>query len=352
MNARLTVGVVGCGHAAEMHLRALAHVPRFRVAALADEDPAAAGRLAMNVAGAVVMADATALLAAPVDVVAILTPPASHAALAEAALAAGKDVVVERPLACAAADADRLAAQARNAGRRVLMAHNFRHHRHVEALRTALAAGRLGRVQALRTVGTSTHERGRRFAAYRRWRTLGGGTLLDFGVAHFDLWRFLLRDEVAEVTAFSRDDDGDDVTATVSGRMRSGALVSSLFGNRAAEEHAIEIFGEAGRAAAALYRTDGVRFGTSGTFAGALASRLDGAIGALAVAPRALADYRLGGVYLASYVSLWDAVARTLGDGVPAVATLDDGRRALAIALAALHSAREGRSIRVEDVDA
>jgi myo-inositol 2-dehydrogenase/D-chiro-inositol 1-dehydrogenase len=352
VSARLTVGVLGCGHAAEMHLRALAHVPRCRVAALADEDAAAARRLATRVAGAVVVANAAALVAEPVDVIAILTPPASHAGLASAALAAGKDVVLERPVACEAADADDLAAGARAAGRRVLMAHNFRHHRHVEALRAALAAGRLGRVQALRTVGTSTHERGRRFAAYRRSRALGGGTLLDFGVAHFDLWRFLLRDEVAEVTAFSRDDDGDDVTSTVSGRMRSGALVTSLFGNRAAEDHAIEIFGEAGRAAAALYRTDGLRFGASGAFEGGLASRVDAAIGAVAAAPRALADRRLGGVYLASYVGLWDAVARTLGDGVPAVATLDAGRRALAIALAAVRSAREGRSVRVEDVGA
>ena len=353
MSARLTVGVVGCGHAAEMHLRALAHVPRFRVAALADEDPAAARRLALHLTGtdAAVLSDAAALFAEPVDVVAILTPPASHAPLAAAAIAAGKDVVLERPIACTASDADDLAARARAVGRRVLMAHNFRHHRHVEALRAELAAGRFGRVQALRTVGTSTHERGRRFAAYRRSRALGGGTLLDFGVAHFDLWRFLLGDEVAEVTAFSRDDDGDDVTATVGGRMRSGALVTSLFGNRAAEDHAIEIFGETGRAVASLYRTDGLRFAASGSFAGAPASRLGAAFDGVAAIPRALADRRLGGVYLASYVGLWSALARTLADGVPAVATLDDGRRALAIALAALRSAREGRSVRVEGAD-
>ena len=350
--ARVNVGVLGCGHAAEMHLRALARVPRFRVTALADADPVAAHSLSRHAPGAVVVANASRLFAEAVDIVAVLTPPAVHASNAAAALAAGKDVVVERPIACTAADADDLAARARATGRRVMMAYNFRHHRHVEALRSALASGALGRVQALRTLGTTTHDRGRRFARYRRSRALGGGTLLDFGVAHFDLWRFLLGDEVTEVTTFSRDDDGDDVTATVTGRMRSGALVTSLFGNRAAEDHTIEIFGEAGRAAAALYRADGVRFATSGAFAGALASRIDAAVGAVAALPRTLADRRLGGVYLASYVGLWQAVARTVWDGVPAVATLDDGRRALAIALAALRSAREGRSVRVENVDA
>jgi predicted dehydrogenase len=352
VSGRLTVGVIGCGHAAEMHLLALVHVPRFRVAALADQDVAAARRLAPIVPGAVVVADATALLAEPVDVVAVLTSPASHAALAAAAVDAGKHVVLERPIACSAADAAELAARAGSSARAVLMAHNFRHHRHVETLRAAVEAGRFGRVQALRTVGTSTHERGRRFAAYRRSRALGGGTLLDFGVAHFDLWRFLLGDEVTEVTALGRDDDGDDVTASVVGRMRSGVLVTSLFGSRAAEDHAIDIYGDAGRAAASLYRTDGLHFGTSGAFAGALASRIDAVRGAVAAVPRALADRRLGGTYLASYAGLWHAIGRTLVDGVPAVATLDDGRRALAIALAALRSAREGRSVRVEDADA
>lgn len=351
MSARFTVGVLGCGHAAEMHLRALARVERLRVVALADVDAAAARRLASGTPGAVAVADPAALLAEPIDVVAILAPPASHASLAAAALAAGKHVVLERPVALEAADAARLAALARAGGRSILMAHNFRHHRHVQALRGALAADRLGRVQALRTVGTSTHERGRRLAAYRRSRALGGGTLLDFGVAHFDLWRFLLADEVEEVSACSRDDDGDDVTATVVGRMRSGALVTSLFSNRAAEDHAIEIFGEAGRASAALYRADGLRFASSGAFAGGLGSRVVAAAGVVAALPRALVERRLGGVYLASYVGLWQAVVRRLAGEAPAAATLEDGRRALAIALAALRSAREGRRVRVDDIE-
>ncbi len=348
MSAALNVGVIGCGHAGEMHLRAMARVGRLRVAAVADTDAAAGRRAAGTIPGVAVAGDAAAVLARPLDLVAILTPPATHVALATAALDAGKDVLLERPLACDAADADRLAAHAAATGRRVLMAYQLRFHAHVQALAQCLRAGTLGRVALVRTTMTTTHERGRRFAEYRRARRLGGGILLDFGVAHFDLWRHLLGDEVTEVTALAAATDGEDTTAGVVGRMRSGTIVTSSFGQRAAEEHTIEVFGEAGRAELALYRADGFRVGASGSFAGSLGGRLRDGMGRIGALGRALAARADGGVYLASYRGLWDAVVRTVLDGTGEAATLDDGRRSLAIALAAIRSADEGSRIRLD----
>jgi len=345
----LAVGVIGCGHAGEMHLGAMRAAPHLRIVALTDLDPAAARRAAAATPGADAVADAAALLARPLDAVAILTPPASHVALATAALDAGMHVLLERPLACDAAAADRLAAHTEAAGKRVLMAYNLRFHAHVRALAACLRAGTLGRVHLVRTTMTTTHARGRRFAEYRGVRGLGGGVLLDFSVAHFDLWRHLLGDEVVEVTALSAATDGDDATAGVVGRMRSGTIVTSSFGHRAAEEHTLEVFGEAGRASVALYRADGFRIAASGSFAGSLAERVRDGVRALAAVPRALALRRAGGVYLASYHGLWEALTGALRGETRAVASLDDGRRSLAVALAVIRSADERRTIRLGD---
>jgi predicted dehydrogenase len=65
-----------------------------------------------------------ALLADPdIDVIDICTPTVQHAAMAIAALHAGKEVLVEKPIALAVADADRMLAAARAANRRLLVGH-------------------------------------------------------------------------------------------------------------------------------------------------------------------------------------------------------------------------------------
>ena len=50
----------------------------------------------------------------------------------------------------------------------------------------------------------------------REWKTrreLGGGALFDLAIHHFDLWRFVLGAEVAEVFALTRSERADDQSA-------------------------------------------------------------------------------------------------------------------------------------------
>lgn len=76
----------------------------------------------------------------------IATPADTHYPLASAALAAGKDVFVEKPLALKISEAEALAAGA-TAGRRILMVgHLLRYHPAVEALLDLVATGELGRI--------------------------------------------------------------------------------------------------------------------------------------------------------------------------------------------------------------
>ena len=79
--------------------------------------------------------------------VVIATPAESHFALGEQALAAGKDVFVEKPLALHAAQGRRLVEQAREAGRILMVGHLMEYHPGIQRLSELVAAGELGQLQ-------------------------------------------------------------------------------------------------------------------------------------------------------------------------------------------------------------
>ena len=94
------VAVVGCGYWGKNLLRTFAKLPAARVTGICDLDPQALARFADDHPGAHRTTDYAALLARDdVDAVVLATPPSRHHAMASAALAAGKHVWVEKPLA-------------------------------------------------------------------------------------------------------------------------------------------------------------------------------------------------------------------------------------------------------------
>jgi predicted dehydrogenase len=82
-----------------------------------------------------------------IDAAYIATPPALHLPLALRALAAGKDVIVEKPAALSAADCVLLADASAAAGRRVLVAENYAYKPLTQTLRALVAAGAVGEVR-------------------------------------------------------------------------------------------------------------------------------------------------------------------------------------------------------------
>jgi predicted dehydrogenase len=84
-----------------------------------------------------------------VDAVTIATPPATHHPLARAYLKAGKDVLLEKPMALTVDEAAELVEVADNAGRVLAVVHNFQFARSVVRLRRMIAEGRLGEVRAV-----------------------------------------------------------------------------------------------------------------------------------------------------------------------------------------------------------
>lgn len=346
----LSVGLIGCGYAAEIHLAALRGLPCVRVAAVADVDEAARRRIAARGDGATAFVDYQALLAEPgIDAVAILTPPSLHLEMAVAALDAGKHVMLEKPITRDLEEADRLLDRAAASRSKVIVGYNLRFHRQLQEARRRIAAGALGRVELVRGVASSTHQLGRRFPEYRRRRDLGGGVLIELAVHHFDLWRYLLGEEVDEVVAMTRAAEGDDATATVVARMASGVMVTSAFSERAAEQHEFEIYGERGRIRGSIYRFDGFDLVPSGAYDGHPVRRLGRLARAVGGLPQALRALRHGGVFLESFRSLWRHFVEGMAGTTAIAPTLEDGRRSLQVALAAVRAADTGRAVRVTD---
>lgn len=102
----LRVGVIGTGHFGRYHALKLAQAPRAVLAGVHDGDPARAASVA---AEAGVRAMELAALIAESDALVIAVPAAAHAEIAAAALAAGRHVLVEKPIAVTLAEADWLA---------------------------------------------------------------------------------------------------------------------------------------------------------------------------------------------------------------------------------------------------
>lgn len=120
------------------------------LAAICDADPARLAEQGKAYPGVDLHADVAAVLADPrITAVSLATPPHTHGPLIRAALAAGKDVYVEKPLCHELIEARELAALATSRGRVLMVGHLLRYHPCVERIVQELAAGTLGTVRYL-----------------------------------------------------------------------------------------------------------------------------------------------------------------------------------------------------------
>ena len=142
----LRAGLIGAGYIADWHAEAIAATAGARLVAVADLSPAAAGRLAQRHGARAFTDVATMLAEGGCDIVHVLTPPPSHAALARQCLSAGVHVLVEKPVALSGDEAAAIEAEAQAAGRVFAAGHNFLGLPAYTRLKRALAEGLLGRV--------------------------------------------------------------------------------------------------------------------------------------------------------------------------------------------------------------
>jgi len=159
------VGVIGCGGIGRWHATNLRQLPGVLLVAVADPDRGAR-EAAGRAFGVPALESAEALLTREdIELVSICTPPAAHAALIEAAAAAGKHVLVEKPMATTLADADRALAACRTHGVRLGVVHQQRAHSAVRALHELVTRGAFGRP----LLATASHTW---FQKFRQCRTM------------------------------------------------------------------------------------------------------------------------------------------------------------------------------------
>jgi predicted dehydrogenase len=112
------VGIVGCGDVTSLYLPGIAPFASIELAACADLDADRAA--ALSARGGFPAVTPETLLADPtIEIVLVLTPPAAHASVTRAAIAAGKHVYTEKPLATTRDDAEAIIREASAAGVRV-----------------------------------------------------------------------------------------------------------------------------------------------------------------------------------------------------------------------------------------
>jgi predicted dehydrogenase len=146
------IAVAGCGYWGRNLVRNFHALGAL--AAVADPAPAGRALAAELAPGCAILDDIAALFARhDIDGVVLATPAITHAPLGCAALAAGKHVFLEKPMALSLAEGQALAAAAATAGKQLMVGHLLEYHPAFLALReqAALKLGRLTRIQSHRT---------------------------------------------------------------------------------------------------------------------------------------------------------------------------------------------------------
>ncbi len=187
MTEPVRIGLVGAGAIAQLtHLPVISAMRGLELAALCDFDRPKARALADRFNVRDVFTDISDLIETPgLQALVIATPNHLHEPHVLSAIAAGLDVLVERPVSLTAKGAERIVNAAARAGRKVLVANNHRFRSDVQALAGFLRGGELGKLTGIRA-GAYHHRRSDQGWRQRRVES-GGGAFFDYGLPLVDL---------------------------------------------------------------------------------------------------------------------------------------------------------------------
>lgn len=327
----LGVGVVGVGAMGARHAENIARGgPHVRLAAVFDAHGPTADRVAAAL-GAARSASLDELLGRDdIDAVVIASPPRFHTEHAVAALGAGKHVLLEKPMALSLVDADRINAAAAHANVRLQIGFMRRYDPAYAAAKRRIAAGDIGTPRLFKGID---RDPGGPVGPYG---SVGRADILtDSAIHDFDVARWLMDDEVTAVRATIAVIGDRAVVpcpniALVDLRFSRGAIgnVETLHGAKYGYDIRAEIVGTEGTLLIGGHgRTALAHLGTDGR-------------------THDLVDHWLDRFADAYRLEASDFVTAVF-EGRPTAVNGDDGRRALAIALAADAAGEQGREISV-----
>jgi myo-inositol 2-dehydrogenase/D-chiro-inositol 1-dehydrogenase len=319
------VGIVGAGYIAGSHAAAYAAHPGVEITLVVDPVADKAAALAERYA-ARPLADLDELLASDVDAISVCTPSPAHADVVVAALAAGKHVLCEKPIARTLADAERIVEAGRRAPGLLMVGHVSRFEPDHRAARDAVLAGRIGEVRMMsQTVAGEMPQ----------WSEQGwladadqsGGPLVDLAIHSFDYltWVCGAHPERVHAVGASRPDGlVDYAIATV--RYDTGALavVETSWGHPAG--HGLDLATELS--------------GTGGRITWDYGGVAVGSVRRAGQPPRAISQLGNRG-FVAQVGAFLDAIA----SGGPSPVPAEEALVALEIALAAVESLSTRRAV-------
>ncbi len=288
---RIGIGLIGCGFIGKVHALAYRAAPAVfgaatpRLAMLADVDAATAAAAAESLGFARSTGDWRELVADPeVDVVDITTPNHLHEEMALAAVAAGKAVYCEKPLAPTAEGAARMAEAAAAAGVRTMVGFNYLKNPITALAKEIIEGGEIGEVFGYRGwhFEDYMHDPHTLVNAWRLDPATGDGVTSDLGSHAISMARYLVGD-IAEVSAQrttvvrTREVDGRPrevaVPDTVSALVRfaggaTGTVEASWMAAGRKHTIAAEVWGTGGSLAFDFERLNELRVYRSGQLAG------------------------------------------------------------------------------------
>ncbi len=244
----MRIGLLGAGRIGRIHGLNVAARADARLVALADASAEAAASLAGATGTKVATADAI-LADREIDAVLICTPTDTHADLIEKAVLAGKAVFCEKPVDLDAARIRRCLDVVAKAGKPLMIGFNRRFDPNFAALRRRLHAGEVGAIEIVSVISRDPSPPPAEYVSR------SGGLFRDMMIHDFDMARFLLGEEPAEVYAVGSSlvdpaigKAGDVDTAAVLMKTRSGRIAQISNSRRATYgyDQRIEVHGSGG----------------------------------------------------------------------------------------------------------
>jgi myo-inositol 2-dehydrogenase/D-chiro-inositol 1-dehydrogenase len=329
----MNVGLLGAGRIGKVHAKSITAHPGSKLVAIADVNQGAAEQLAKET-GAQSRSVQAIIDDRSIDAVLIATSTDTHSDLIEAATAAGKAVLCEKPvdlnleraLACQAA-------AARN-GRPVMIGFNRRFDPNHAALKKALDAGEIGKGELL---SITSFDPAPPPISYIQ---VSGGLFRDMAIHDFDMSCWIFGGTPVEVSAVGSSlvdpaigAAGDVDTAVITLRFADGRIAVIRNSRRAAYGHdqRVEVLGATGLLQVGNVLENTVAKSTSS--------------GALSAKPELFFLER----YMRAYEAEWRAFVEAVEQGAAMPVTLQDGVNALGVAEAATLSARSGRAVKLSN---
>src|SRR6185312_5371525 len=200
---RIGIGIIGAGFARTTQIPGFQNCNHARIVSIASGHRENAEKVAAEFGIAHVANDWQELVQRDdVDLVSVVTPPATHMEITLAALARGKAVLCEKPMAMTADEAKQMTEHAQRANVLALIDHELRFLSNRHTMRAMVHSGAIGKVRHCNYVFRSDY----RAVLDRPWdwwsdEQMGGGTLGAIGSHAVDSFRWLLATEVSEVSA-------------------------------------------------------------------------------------------------------------------------------------------------------